>query len=125
MLTVFKALRDYEPRVEEYTKQLLSVIKTKAGTPVNASTLFNFYSFDVMGDLAFGEGFNMLKDGIVHYYMASVHEGMLAVSAFSHLIWIFPLIKAIPGLNNEHLKFQSWLSNHVSARRQVYIQIHP
>lgn len=112
-------MRNYEPRVEEYTHQLLSVLKKNDGTPVDVSTLFNFYSFDVMGDLAFGNGFDMLKDGVVHYYMESVHANMLAVSAFSHLVWIFPLIKAIPGLNNEHIRFQKWLSNYVSARREV------
>ncbi|KAK0389778.1 hypothetical protein NLU13_3351 [Sarocladium strictum] len=111
-----KALRDYEPRVEQYTGQLLSVIKEKAGKSVDVSTLFNFYSFDVMGDLAFDSGFNMLKDGIVHYYMESVHANMLAVSAFSHLVWIFPLLKAIPIVNNEHHKFQSWLKSSVDTR---------
>lgn len=111
-----KALRDYEPRVEQFSQQLLTVLAKKAGTPVNVSTLFNFYSFDVMGDLAFDSGFDMLKNGIEHYYMASVHANMLAVSAFSHLVWIFPLVKAIPGLNNEHLKFQNWLKGSVDAR---------
>ncbi|RMZ81318.1 hypothetical protein DV737_g2605, partial [Chaetothyriales sp. CBS 132003] len=117
-----KALRDYEPRVEEYTQQLLSFLKKKEGSPVDVSTLFNFYSFDVMGDLAFGKGFDMLKEDVVHYYMTSVHANMLAVSAFSHLVWIFPLLKAIPGLNREHIIFQSWLTDQVSARRAMKIE---
>ena len=116
------ALRDYEPRVEHYTKQLLSMLRAKEGTPVDASTIFNFYSFDVMGDMAFDNGFDMLKDGVVHYYMESVHANMLAVSAFSHLVWIFPLLKAIPGLNKEHVRFQSWLEDQVSARRKKKIE---
>jgi hypothetical protein len=119
MLNVKTALRDYEPRVEQFTQQLLAVLEKKAGTPVDVSTLFNFYSFDVMGDLAFDSGFDMLKNGIVHYYMESVHANMLAVSAFSHLVWIFPLVKAIPGLNSEHLKFQNWLKGSVDARMNV------
>lgn len=89
------------------------------GEPLDVATLFNFYSFDVMGDLAFGKGFDMLKEGVVHYYMESVHANMLAVSAFSHLVWIFPLLKAIPGLNGEHLRFQAWLEEQVRLRRQV------
>ncbi|KAH8170409.1 cytochrome p450 domain-containing protein [Sarocladium implicatum] len=112
-----KALRDYEPRVEQFTQQLLSVLEKKQGLPVDVSTLFNFYSFDVMGDLAFDSGFNMLRDGIVHYYMESVHANMLAVSAFSHLVWIFPLLKAIPIVNNEHIKFQSWLKGSKKPER--------
>ncbi|EGY22529.1 averantin oxidoreductase [Verticillium dahliae VdLs.17] len=113
-----KALHDYEPRVVKYTDQLLSQIKQTEGKPINVSTWFNFYSFDVMGDLAFGRSFNMMKDGIVHYYMQAVHTSMQAVAAFSHLVWIFPLFKEIPGLNHEHLKFQAWLHQHVKQRRE-------
>ncbi|KND90425.1 Tryprostatin B 6-hydroxylase [Tolypocladium ophioglossoides CBS 100239] len=113
-----KALRDYEPRVAEYTAQLLQKLDESQGEPLNMSTWFNFYSFDVMGDLAFGKGFNMLKDGLVHYYMESVHASMLAVGAFSHLVWIFPLLKAIPLVNSEHLRFQKWLADQVRQRRE-------
>lgn len=80
---------------------------------------FNFYSFDVMGDLAFGKPFDMIKDGIVHDYMAVVHTNMLAIGAFTHLIWMFPIIKAIPGLNRDNEKFQKWLYEHVRQRREV------
>ncbi|KAM0335212.1 hypothetical protein ACHAQA_000254 [Verticillium albo-atrum] len=113
-----KALRDYEPRVVKYTDQLLDQIGKTEGKPLNVSNWFNFYSFDVMGDLAFGKSFDMMKDGIVHYYMAAVHTSMLAVAAFSHLVWIFPLFKEVPGLNNDHLKFQAWLEQHVKQRRE-------
>ncbi|KAH7009661.1 benzoate 4-monooxygenase cytochrome P450 [Ilyonectria destructans] len=113
-----KALRDYEPRVAKYTNLLLEKLEAVQGLPFDASTMFNFYSFDVMGDLAFGKSFDMLKNGVVHYFMKSVHTNMLAVSAFSHLVWIFPLFKEIPGLNYEHLKFQNWLSSQVVERQK-------
>ncbi|KAK7418715.1 hypothetical protein QQX98_003733 [Neonectria punicea] len=113
-----KALRDYEPRVARYTNQLLDKLEETQGLPFDASTLFNFYSFDVMGDLAFGKSFDMVKNGVVHYFMKSVHSNMLAVSAFSHLVWMFPLFKEIPGLNYEHVKFQKWLSQQVVERQR-------
>ncbi|KAK7423226.1 hypothetical protein QQZ08_009122 [Neonectria magnoliae] len=113
-----KALRDYEPRVARYTYQLLDKMEETKGLPFDASTLFNFYSFDVMGDLAFGKSFDMVKNGVVHYFMKSVHSNMLAVSAFSHLVWMFPLFKEIPGLNYEHVKFQKWLSQQVMERQR-------
>jgi len=70
------ALKDYEPRVANYTNQLLARIQATSGSPTNMTDWFNFYSFDVMGDLAFGKSFNMLKDGIKHYfsmYVASIN----------------------------------------------------
>ncbi|KAJ3538809.1 hypothetical protein NM208_g5743 [Fusarium decemcellulare] len=113
-----KALRDYEPRVARYTDLLISRIEESSGKVFDASKWFNFYSFDVMGDLAFGKSFNMLKEGVVHYYMKSVHTNMLLVSAFSHLVWMFPLFKETPGLNGEHIKFQKWLSAQVVERQK-------
>ncbi|KAF4980177.1 hypothetical protein FZEAL_3755 [Fusarium zealandicum] len=113
-----KALRDYEPRVALHTKQLLSRVQDSNGAPFNASQWFNFYSFDIMGDLAFNKSFNMLRDGVKHYYMESVHLNMLFVGAFSHLVWLFPLFKETPGLNGEHIKFQKWLSAQVAERRK-------
>ena len=36
------------------------------GKPMNIAKWFNFYSFDVMGDLAFGKSYKMLKSGEEH-----------------------------------------------------------
>lgn len=67
----------------------------------------------------------MLKDGIAHYFMTLSHTNMLLVSAFSHLVWMFPLFKETPGLNHEHIKFQKWLATQVATRRQVGLGLCP
>lgn len=113
------ALRDYEPRVANYTKQLLSQIETTKGKPINMSEWFNFYSFDVMGDMAFGKSFNMLRDGVTHYFMSCLHEDMKGVGIFGHLMWLFPFFKITPGVNASHLKFWRWVSDQVDERRKV------
>jgi len=48
------ALREYEGRVRGFTNQLISVLDSKTGQSINATRWFNFYSFDIMGDMAFG-----------------------------------------------------------------------
>lgn len=114
------ALRDYEPRVHEYTRQLLDRLAESCGQPIDMATWFNFYSFDVMGDLAFGKRLNMLRDGVVHYYMEAVHGSQVFIAAYSHLIWLTPLLKAIPILNREYTQFQNWLEEQVQLRRKVW-----
>lgn len=57
------ALRDYEGIVSRYSTELIDQLKAFSGKPVNASLWLNFYSFDVMGDLGFGQSFNMLRSG--------------------------------------------------------------
>lgn len=106
-----------------YTKQLITKIDASQGSSLNIATWFNFYSFDVMGDLAFGKGFEMLKDGVAHYFMELSHSGIKSVAAFSHLVWIFPLLKTVPVLNTQHLRFQAWLAERVRLRREVCLRV--
>ncbi|KAI8652091.1 hypothetical protein NCS56_01425900 [Fusarium sp. Ph1] len=113
-----KALRDYETRVVQYAELLLHQLEKMEGQPFNAKLWIHYYTFDIMGDLAFGQSFGMLRDGLKHYYMKLGDENMSLIGAFSRLIWLFPLFKAIPGVNHTHLKFQRWLREQVDRRRK-------
>jgi hypothetical protein len=42
---------------------LAKQLQARSGQEIDASLWFNFYSFDVMGDLAFGRTFDMLASG--------------------------------------------------------------
>ncbi|KAH7009562.1 benzoate 4-monooxygenase cytochrome P450 [Ilyonectria destructans] len=114
-----KALRDYEPRVVDYTDQLLAHFKASEGRPINVTDWFNFYSFDVMGDLAWGKSFNMLQDGVKHYFMKSLHADMTSIGLFSHALWLFPIFKVTPFLNYEHKRFWKWVNAQVAERRAM------
>lgn len=92
-----KALRDYEARVAQYTDQLLAIVdrfatgdssvkgkEDKEGSStINASKWFNYYSFDIMGDFAFGKPFNMMRDGVDHYFFKTTHANMVLIGIFS------------------------------------------
>ncbi|KAJ0418348.1 cytochrome P450 [Aspergillus carlsbadensis] len=111
-----KALRDYEPRVSYYTTQLIDAISKNVGKPMNIAKWFNYYSFDVMGDLSFGKSFNMLIDGKDTYFSQQLHEDMKAIGLFSHLTWLFPFFKRVPLVNSSYLKFWSWVGEQVEHR---------
>lgn len=72
-----------------------------------------------MGDLAFGQSFNMLTGGVKHPFMALVESHMAMASTFSQLIWMFPLFRAMPLLGREDVIFQKWLGNQVHHQEQV------
>ncbi|KAL9568746.1 hypothetical protein ACKAV7_007060 [Fusarium commune] len=112
------ALRDYEPRVAEYTSQLLDRLEQSQGARIDIAKWFKFYSFDTMGDLAFGQSFNMLKDGVQHRFMALVQTHMAMAGTFSQLIWMFPLFRAMPLLGREDAIFQKWLGDQVRHQEQ-------
>ncbi|CCT74170.1 related to pisatin demethylase cytochrome P450 [Fusarium fujikuroi IMI 58289] len=114
-----KSLRDYEPRVTKYTTQLLDRLNEMQGTTINASDWLNFYSFDVMGDLAFGKSFNMLRDGVNHYFLSSLHGSMKMVGALAHISWVIPILKLIPAVNSEDRQFWAWISGQVEERSKM------
>jgi len=118
-LIIPKAMRDYEPRVEKYTRLLISQLQKRCGKPVDIAEWCNFYGFDVMGDLAFGKSFNMLNDGVRHYYMDLTQASTLWGTQIARSSWLYLLIKSIPILNYQIANFLKWLRTHVDQRAKV------
>jgi tryprostatin B 6-hydroxylase len=93
-----KSLRNYEQRVKPYADALVRRIEGYNGQPVNVAQLvsityllferktdscqFNFFGYDVMGDLAFGKDFAMLSSGKEHYAVQLLNEGMQPFANF-------------------------------------------
>ncbi|KAJ5758202.1 Cytochrome P450 [Penicillium nucicola] len=113
-----RALRDYEPRITLYTDQLIAGIEKNVGSPMNITPWFNYYSFDVMGDMAFGHSFDMLLTGEDSYILRQVHDDMKKIGLFSHLTWLFPFVKRTPGVNKDYLKLWKWMTSRVEHRIQ-------
>lgn len=92
-----KALRGYETRVQSLNDLLITKLDETEGTtsvwnarnptdnatgkPINATNLLNMYSFDVMGDLAFGKPFDMLQNMKTH---CKCYSHALAYIKFQH-----------------------------------------
>lgn len=83
-----KALRGYEQRIQVYDSQLITRVAQSSGKPINVSKLFNYYSFDIMGDLAFGKPFNMLQNEKEHWAVKLLNDGMETM-AFLLPVWLF------------------------------------
>ncbi|OQE04404.1 hypothetical protein PENVUL_c033G10168 [Penicillium vulpinum] len=113
-----RALRDYEPRVARYTDQLIQVIEREVGNEMDIAKWFNYYSFDVMGDMSFGKSFNMLIDGKDGYILKQLHADVKANGLFGHLTWLFPFFKKTPVINADYLRFWKWVGERVNERIQ-------
>ncbi|KAM0540773.1 hypothetical protein ACHAPJ_013518, partial [Fusarium lateritium] len=111
-------LRDYETRVVKYTRQLTDNIDKMKGNPFNLTKWINFYTFDVMGDLAFGKGFDMLVNGVEHEFLKLSHTSQTVMGILRRLVWLFPAFKAIPLLNSSYLTFQAFIIDQVEYRRK-------
>jgi len=108
--------------VAGYTTQLLQHIEALQDEPLDISMWFNFYSFDVMGDLAFGKSFDMLSNGTKHPFMELTHSHMLVAGSLSRLAWIFPLLKRIPIFNQKTCELEERIKQLVDWRIKVCLK---
>lgn len=58
-----RALRDYEDRIGIYVQIFLAHLSKSRGQPVDMAQWTEHFAFDVLGDLALGKDFGMLRDG--------------------------------------------------------------
>lgn len=116
-----KALRAYEPRIRRYNERFVSQMMKFATQPVNVSHWFKYYSFDVMGDLAFNKDFEMLANGESHWAVSLLNQA-LALQGLKLPTWIFRMLLAVPGLAHKYWKFIGYcdkqLSNRMNERTQ-------
>lgn len=99
-----KAMRDYEKRLRTYNNALMECFSRYDGHPVDAAKWFHYYSYDVMGDLAFNKDFGMLRTGEEHFAVELLNEA-LAVQGLKLPTWLFRLLVAIPGLTTSYWTF--------------------
>lgn len=111
-------LRAYEDRIASYQDQLIAHISDLNGQPVNVSEMFSLYSFDVMGDLAFGTSFNMLRNNEQHWAVQLLHKGMEPLRLMLPT-WCFRLLLAIPGATGEWHMFKDYCCQRLDERLKV------
>ena len=118
-----RALRDYAQRIKIYDDQLISRFDdaSTSGKSLNVSKWFNYYSFDTMGDLAFGKSFDMLQTDQEHWAVGLLNSGLEAL-AFLFPIWLFRVLISIPGLLKDHERIVEFCSEQLDKRIKVLIE---
>ncbi|KAJ5971210.1 uncharacterized protein N7479_001128 [Penicillium vulpinum] len=92
-----KALRDQEGLVIGYVDILITKLQSQVwqGKPiVDIKNWMNFTTFDITGDLMFGESFDCLKDSQLHPWIKLIFNSMKAI-AYIGAANQFPVLKGI------------------------------
>ncbi|PGH15628.1 hypothetical protein AJ80_05493 [Polytolypa hystricis UAMH7299] len=109
------ALRGYEARVQRYNEQLIEQIGASCGQPIDMTKWFNFYSFDVMGDLGFGQSFGMLGSGGMHWAIQVLQEG-IGIVGCNLPSWAMRLLHAIPKPAGARERFKKFFIQQLDNR---------
>lgn len=126
-----KALRGYEIRIQKYNDMLMQHLDRLSGTilaillevnrltflgqPTNICKWVNCYSFDVMGDLGFGQSFGCLETGELHWAINLLNEGM-APAGLGIPDWLLRVLLAVPGATAGYYRFVSFCCQRLDDR---------
>ncbi|CAK5277250.1 unnamed protein product [Mycena citricolor] len=95
------AIASYEVTMGKRVSQLLERLEeeSRSGQSVNFSKWMGYFTFDFMGDMAFGGGFEMLRDGGDREGLWKIIEDGSRLAAYlSPIPWILPTLRLFPAL---------------------------
>lgn len=88
------ALKAQESIIQKYSDRLVKELSKQEGE-IDLHKWFNFASFDMMGELSFGESFNCLETAENHPWVTSVFEGVKIAQMLTVLQYLWPLLPII------------------------------
>jgi len=87
------------------------VIDRDLDQPIDITRWLSYYVFDVMGNLAFGKTFDIIRDGEESYFLRTSRTDMGVIGYLKHQPWLFPLFAKAPLVNANHLAFWKWIED--------------
>lgn len=94
-----KALREQETLLHTYADQLIQklhdqVVKDSPSNVIDIVRWYNYTTFDLIGDLSFGEPFHCLRDDHYHWWVSLMLDAV-KVSVYLKIPHFFPFLKPI------------------------------
>ncbi|OAG03770.1 putative cytochrome P450 [Paraphaeosphaeria sporulosa] len=117
-----KALRGYEQRLRLYRNRLISHLIESNGAGINVTQWFNLFSFDFMGDLAFGRSFDMLELNQEHWVIKLLDEALQPLG-YALPAWLFQILTSIPGVTKDWWRFVDFCAERMDARLKTKVDV--
>ncbi|KAL2824314.1 cytochrome P450 [Aspergillus cavernicola] len=110
-----KALRGYEQRIRIHQGRFIDKITAQQGASINITDWCMWYSFDVMGDLAFGHHFGMMESGKRHWTIQLLFD---SIHYFGYMlpVWVYGLLMGLPGLSRDYWRFMGYCQMRLDER---------
>ncbi|KAJ5382845.1 cytochrome P450 [Penicillium concentricum] len=94
------SLKAQEPIIKGYVDLLIQRLHQNANngsTPLDMVAWYNFTTFDIIGDMAFGEPFNCLQSSAYHEWISMIFSN-IRYASYSNIVKRFPASKFLLGL---------------------------
>ncbi|KAK7936137.1 hypothetical protein PG985_001632 [Apiospora marii] len=91
-----RALKQQEPLIRKYVGQLVRYLDQTAGEQVNLVDLLNFTTFDIMGDLTFGQPLGLLDNIGYTPWVASSFKALRVLGIMQFIVY-YPVVRTVFG----------------------------
>ncbi|KAI0301723.1 cytochrome P450 [Multifurca ochricompacta] len=122
------ALKEYEVVITRRLRQLVECIdnsikesaKEKRGSLVNICAWFEYFATDFMGDMAFGGGFELMRDGgDIGGVWHILEVGFQNITLIAHVPWVLPYAKYFPGSGKDLVRLREFGNVNVAKRLEM------
>lgn len=115
-------MNDYYPRILSLVRELSRCIGTFGSDPVDIDQVMSWYSWDVMGEVLFGEDFNLTKSRVTHPGIKHRDRALALAGPLGDAIWIallgFQLLPPV-GRVNDWRRMIQFCEDHMVSRLKV------
>ncbi|KAJ7034119.1 cytochrome P450 [Mycena alexandri] len=94
------SIKGYEPILIRRVAQLAEAMGAEDGS-VDLSRWLSFFSFDIMGDIAFGGGFELMRDGDKDGLWRRMEGGLYFPALTQHIPWVIQFLPYFPAVGKE------------------------
>ncbi|KAJ7633024.1 high nitrogen upregulated cytochrome P450 monooxygenase 2 [Roridomyces roridus] len=104
-----EAINEYEIILERRVMQLMDRLDGFCGTAVDIAGWFGYFAFDFMGDMAFGGGFDMMRDGGDKKGLWElIANGARNIVIVSQTPWLSSLIIKLPAASRGYTRLRGF-----------------
>jgi len=91
------------------------------GKSINITQWSFFYSFDIMGLIAFSKDYKQLDNSAEHHAIAAMHAQMDMTALVTPIPWIMYVLSCIPGMKTPLEHFGDYSASQINERRAVRV----
>ncbi|KAK6997130.1 cytochrome P450 [Favolaschia claudopus] len=111
------SLKEYEPLIVKRALELVSRLHGHQHAPIDFVAWIDFFALDLMGDLAFGGKFEMMKDGQDSDGLGKrIRWFVKASNVVGQVPWLISTLQSIPGVDQVVREFNSFGQNLAKKR---------
>ena len=111
--------QEFLPRMNRLSDLLVVKLSQYDGMPVVINDWCHFITFDVMGELGFGQSYGQLESGRLHDSIDQITKFLrIGVSAIQ-VPWLVNIVQSIPGLGDPQRLLRDFSARCLDEREKV------